>query len=67
MSILTPRELQDPVWLKLKAYYELRLVDLKKQNDADLPQDQTAKLRGRIAEVKKLLDIGNPKPAIEID
>lgn len=58
---LSEMELRDPVWLKIAAYLELRLFDLRKQNDADLTQDQTVKLRGKIFEVKKLLDIGNPK------
>jgi len=28
---------------------------------------KTAALRGRIKQIKRNLDIGNPKPAIEID
>ena len=63
--ILTQHELQDPVWLKLKAHLEDRLFDLRKQNDADLTQDQTVKLRGRIAEVKKILSLGMTAEIIE--
>ena len=63
--ILTTRELQDPVWLKIKAHLEARLTDLRKQNDADLSPDATAKLRGRILETRKTLDLGNPRPEIE--
>ena len=39
--------------------------DLRKQNDADLTQDQTVKLRGRIAEVKKILSLGMTAEIIE--
>ena len=65
MSILTQRELQDPVWLKIKAHLEARLTDLRKQNDSDFDSEKTAKLRGRIAEAQKILNLVNPKPEIE--
>ena len=63
--MLTQHEQQDPVWMKLKDHLEKKLTDLRKQNDSDMPEDKTIKLRGRIFELKKLLDLGNPKPDIE--
>lgn len=66
--MLNERELLDPVWLKIKAKYEQRLAELRKNNDRHaLTELETATLRGRIAEVKMLLAAGEPKPEIEKD
>ncbi len=65
-EILTPQELNDPVWQKLEARYTARLDTLRKQNDnSGLGEVETARLRGRIEEVKKLLSIGTPNPIQE--
>lgn len=64
--ILTPHELQDPIWLRLKEHYQARLADLRKQNDsAKLNEIETARLRGRIEECKKFLSLSDPKPDID--
>lgn len=52
------------VWLRVKRYYESRLETLRRQNDADLDDISTARLRGRIMEIKALLDLDTPDPAI---
>lgn len=53
--LLAEHERHSAVWMKLKAHYEKRLALLREQNDADLNDEQTAKKRGRIAEVKDFL------------
>ncbi|MFA6972404.1 MAG: hypothetical protein WC208_13545 [Gallionella sp.] len=59
--ILTPHELAEPTWLKLKKHYENRLDELRRQNDSEkLGEIETARLRGRIKEIKFFLDIGTP-------
>lgn len=64
--MLTDRQMQDESWIIIHAHYEKRLADLRRQNDRpELTDLETATLRGRIAEVKKLLSIADPKPAIE--
>lgn len=65
--ILTKQERDDPLWLKLKAEYESRLAQLRKDNDKDMSEADTANLRGRIAEVRKFLSLGEEKPVIEVE
>lgn len=42
-------------WQKLRLLLESRLDVLRKRNDSDLSPDDTAHIRGRIAELKMLL------------
>lgn len=65
--VLTKQERNDPLWLKLKAEYESRLAQLRKDNDKDMSEAATANLRGRIAEVRKFLSLGEEKPVIEVE
>lgn len=65
MKVLSPAEFKAATWSKLKAHYEERLVELRAKNDTDLDPDKTARLRGRIEEVKYLLDLATPDPVIE--
>ena len=44
-----------------------RLEELRKRNDGDLSAEQTAKIRGRIAELKDLLTLAQPAPALVAD
>lgn len=53
-------ELQSAVWLKLQQHMEDRLDQLRQQNDGDLDPIATARVRGRVAMVKELLDLGRP-------
>lgn len=62
---LNAAEKNSAVWLKIKAHLEERLEKVRLQNDADLTPDQTAKLRGRIAEIKSFLALENPPPSIK--
>jgi hypothetical protein len=62
---LTPTDLQSAVWLKLKEHYTQRLNLLREQNDGNLDAEATAKIRGRIAECKKIMSLGQKAPAIE--
>lgn len=55
--ILTEQEILSPLWAKLKEHYQARLDSLRLQNDTDKTMEATAKLRGRIAEVKKLITL----------
>lgn len=42
-------------WAKLRLYLETRLEILRKRNDANLPPDDTAHIRGQIAALKNVL------------
>ena len=57
--ILTPLELQSSTWIKLSSHFRERLDQLRGQNDGDLGEVDTARLRGRILMLRELLEIGN--------
>lgn len=66
-EVLSDLERKSAVWLKVKAYYEKRLATQRSKNDGDLPAEITAKTRGRIAEIKELLALGEPQQKIDAE
>lgn len=62
MKPLLESDLTAPTWLRIKDHYEARLDELRVKNDTALSPEQTARLRGRIAEVKLLLALADPEP-----
>jgi hypothetical protein len=50
-------DLESPTWHRLSEYLEKRLARLREQNDGDQSEADTAKLRGRIAELKLILSL----------
>lgn len=49
-------DLQSGAWIKLREYYEAKLADLRKQNDAlNMDEKTRSYLVGRIQEIKELL------------
>ena len=52
-------------WNALKKHLEQRLEVLRAQNDGDLNPEKTAKKRGQIAEVKRILSLDKDLPHIE--
>lgn len=60
MSMLENHERQTAVWIKLRDHMAQRLVDLRSKNDGPHDEVNTANLRGRIAQLKELLALGNP-------
>jgi hypothetical protein len=59
---LDPHELNGPGVQKIKRYLEERLTELREHNDHESDPQHTADTRGRIAEVKALLDLAKPAP-----
>ncbi len=59
---LNDTERNSAPWQKVKAELESRLDLFRRKNDSNLDAEQTAKLRGRIAEIKNLLALGEPPP-----
>jgi hypothetical protein len=43
------------LWKEIEAELNTRLQSLREQNDSDRQHDESAKLRGRIAEIKAIL------------
>lgn len=54
---ISPADRDSAVWQRLRAYYSERLALLRVMNDGDNAEIATARLRGRIAEIKHLLDM----------
>lgn len=54
---LTPAEIGSPLWMKLKKHIEERVLGHRRMNDGNLNVEDTAKIRGRIAEGKYILSI----------
>lgn len=67
MTELTESERMSALWQKLAQHYGERLSALRAKNDKPGNPDDTARLRGRIAEVKALLSLGQPKTPIPSD
>lgn len=63
---LTKNQKHSDTWRRLLTEYcAERLKALRIQNEGDLDPVATAKLRGRIAEVKALMALDNDEPFIE--
>lgn len=63
---LTDLERKSSAWVKIRDYYQRRLDVMRGRNDGDLVIEETAKLRGRIAEIKNLLALDRA-PEFEVD
>lgn len=63
---LNAADAQGETWQKLKRHLEAELAKRRQENDKDLDAEQTAKLRGRINELKRILTLDKPLP-IEVE
>jgi hypothetical protein len=66
-KLLTQADIHSPVWNKLQEHLNARLLILRAKNDGNLSADETAKLRGRIAEIKNMIELGNLAPSQPVD
>lgn len=64
---LRPLERDSDVWKRIREHLESRLEAQRRKNDGDLGLEDTAKVRGRIAELKYLLGLDKPAPAQETE
>ena len=55
---LTSHQRTSDTWMAVTKYCEDRLATLRRQNDGDLDERRTAKVRGRIAEIQQFLRAG---------
>jgi hypothetical protein len=62
--ILNEAEAQTQLWQKIKAHFESRLEGCRRKNDNDADPIETAKMRGRILEIKSFLALDKPPPSI---
>ena len=52
---LTAQERDSALWKRLKAEVEHEIDIMRRQNDGDKSAEETAKLRGKIAQAKRFL------------
>jgi ribosomal protein L29 len=52
------------LWKKIDDELNSRLASLREQNDGERTQDETAKIRGRIAEIKTILSWAKADPQL---
>lgn len=55
---LTKVELDTAVWKRIEAHLNEQIESLRRQNDGDMDEIATAKLRGRISAIKSILALG---------
>ncbi len=61
--VLTDADKHSGTWDKLQRYWEQELNDLRKANDHHMPEIETARLRGRISQIKAFMSMDNPLPS----
>jgi hypothetical protein len=57
---LNQNDFNSATWQKLRLHLEARLITLRARNDASMNAEDTARLRGQIAELKTLLALEDP-------
>jgi len=60
-EVLSLSEIQGATWAKVLAYLNQRLESKRVENDNTKTAKETEKLRGRIAEIKNLIALGQPE------
>lgn len=61
--ILTPPERVSALWQSLARHWRGRINELQARLEGDLSEADTAKLRGRLAELRANLALGDDVPA----
>ena len=64
-TILTNEDRASATWARLRKHLNDRRDALRTKNDQPMSEAETAVLRGRIAEIKALLDLETVRPIIE--
>lgn len=63
---LTHADRASAAWQRLRAHYAERLSVLRSMNDGDIDEVATARLRGRIAEIKNLLALDDDEDPAQL-
>lgn len=64
---LTEIEKHHALWRKIEDELTARLAVLREKNDGNLDVSETAKLRGQIVEIKRMLDWAKIDPTVTGD
>lgn len=60
--MLTHDDFKTPTWQRIDALLNKRIDELRRQNDSELDERQTAAVRGGIKELKRLLGLAEQRP-----
>lgn len=63
--VLTPDDKDSKLWRKLMAHWESKIEIFRTQNEGDRNETETAKLRGRIAELRANLNLDKDLPEMK--
>lgn len=63
--VITQGDRMNPLWGKMMDLWQQRLDELRKLNDRPQSEENTATLRGRIAEIKALIALNEEIPILE--
>lgn len=64
--VLNYADVNNPLWPKLKKHMESELAILRQRNDSiRLDERATQETRGRIAQLKELIALGDPQPGVD--
>jgi hypothetical protein len=62
---LSQQDRATSLWLRLSAHLEDRQAACRVKNDRDMPEEETAALRGEIKTLKGLIALGAERPVID--
>lgn len=63
--VLSEGERNHPLWMRFEAHMKEHLEKLRIRNDTVQPEAETAATRGRIAEAKRIINLGREPQVIE--
>lgn len=63
--VLTEADKRSELWLALMTRMESRIEALRRENEGDLNEAQTANKRGRIAELRAMLALHKDQPNLD--
>lgn len=64
---LTEHESQTAVWLKLEAYFKEQLESLRCQNDGDLSELDTSRIRGKLSLLKQIIALAEKPEQLQAE
>jgi len=64
---LTHEEIASATWSRIRTHLTEHLADLRAKNDANLSPEETARMRGRIFEIKQFLALEQPAPELVVN
>ena len=64
---LTDSDRHNPLWKRMVDHCEARITELQNKLSGDMPEEESWKYRGRIAELRAILERNNQPVEIEMN